>query len=181
MEMHENVIEQTLILIKPDGMKRSLTGNIIAMLSHPDNIIVGAKIVNVSNELAEEHYNHLKDKPFFTELVAFITGKGYTDRVMALVYEGPNIIGRIRKKAGATNPEDAESNTIRGKYGRIHSKTGIFENVIHCSENSKEAEREIKLWFKPTELVSIRFPIDTKKHKEFVIHWKNECREKIND
>lgn len=174
MELYENEIEQTLVLIKPDGLKRSLTGNIIAMLSHPDNIIVGAKIIKVSEDLAKKHYAHLTNKPFFQELIAFLTGKGstYTDRVLALVYEGPAIIQRIRNSAGRTNPEDAEPNSIRGKYGRIHSKTGIFENVIHCSENRAEAEREIKLWFKPTELVSIRFPIDTKEYQETVIHWK---------
>jgi len=172
MELHENEIEQTLVLIKPDGIKRSLTGNIIAMLSHPNNIIVGAKIVKVSAELAKEHYKHLKEKVFFEELVAYFTGKGYTDRVLALVYEGFGIINRIREKAGSTNPEEADSESVRGKYGRIHSKTGVFENVIHCSENATEAEREIKLWFKPTEIVSIKFPIETKEQQITVISWK---------
>jgi len=165
-------IEQTLILIKPDGIKRSLTGNIIALLSHPDNIIVGAKLAKVSRELAMEHYRHLKNKPFFNDLINYFTGEWHTNRVLALVYEGPDIIKRVREKAGATNPEEALPDSIRGKYGRIHSKTLIFENVIHCSENKEEAEREIKLWFKPAEIVTIRFPVEHIKEITTTMIWK---------
>lgn len=167
-----NEIEQTLVLVKPDGIKRSLTGNILSMLAHPNNIIVGSKVVKVSRELAVEHYRHLQDRPFFRELISFIMGKWHTTRVFALVYEGHNVIQRVRQMAGATNPEVAEPNTVRGKYGRIHSQTGIFENVIHCSENNLEAEREIKLWFHPTELVSIKFPIQTNENLVPVISWQ---------
>jgi nucleoside-diphosphate kinase len=148
-------IEQILILIKPDGIKKSLTGNILAKLSESRMIIVGAKIVKVSRDLAEAHYCHLKDKPFFNELLDYIQGKIYGepwDRVLAFVYQGEDAVSRIRKIAGVTNPEEADHVSIRGSYGRITTK-GVYENVIHCSSDRTEAEREIKLWFKPEEIV----------------------------
>jgi nucleoside-diphosphate kinase len=172
MPIQDEDIEQTLIIIKPDGIFRSLTGNIITMLSHPNDIIVAAKIVTVTREVAEKHYQHLKEKPFFTHLVSYFTGEWHVNRVLAMVYEGKGVIQRIRDKAGATNPEEASPNSIRGRFGRIHSKTGVFENVIHCSENKSEAEREIKLWFQPSELVSLRFPTATIKQQAEILVWK---------
>ena len=165
-------IEQTLVLVKPDGLKRSLTGNIIALLSHPDNIIVGSKIIKVTRELAEQHYAHLKQKPFFEDLIKFLLGEWHTNRVLALVYEGPGVIQRIRATGGATNPEEAKPDSIRGKYGRIHSKTGVYENVIHCSANKEDAEREIKLWFEPHEIVNILFPVSSHIENREVLKWK---------
>jgi len=101
-------IQQLLILIKPDGLKKSLTGNILTKLSEAKLVIIGAKVVRVSKELAEEHYKQLKDKPFFPELVNYIQGKMYGEqysRVLALVYQGEDAIAKLRKLAGATNPE----------------------------------------------------------------------------
>jgi nucleoside-diphosphate kinase len=165
-------IEQTLVIIKPDGMQRSLTGDILALLSHPDNIIVGSKVVRTTKELASAHYHHLKEKPFFEHLISYFIGEWHVNRVLALVYEGKEIIKRIREKAGATNPEEALPNSIRGKYGRIHSKTGVFENVVHCSENRQEAEREIKLWFQPQEIVNVIFPVEKRTETIEVLYWK---------
>ena len=166
-------IQQTLVLIKPDGLKRSLTGNILTKLSETKLYIVGAKVVKVSKELAEEHYKNLKQEKFFKELINYIQGKHHkTERVLALIYEGYGAINLIRKLAGATNPEEAEPTSIRGAYGRI-TTTGIYENVIHASADEKDAEREIKLWFKPEELVSILYPtksVSIKKGKELT--WK---------
>jgi nucleoside-diphosphate kinase len=153
-------IEQLLILIKPDGVKKSLTGNILTKLSEARMLIIGAKAVKVSKELAEEHYYQLKDKPFFGELVDYIQGKVYGepwDRVLAFVYQGEDAITRMRKIAGATNPEEADPVSIRGAYGRITTK-GVYENVVHCSSDPSEAEREIKLWFKPDEIVKPIYP-----------------------
>jgi nucleoside-diphosphate kinase len=164
--------EQTLVIIKPDGIQKSLTGNILAFLSGPDNIIVAAKLVKTTKELARQHYRHLSEKPFFEELVNYFTGEWHVNRVLALVYEGENIIKRIKERVGATNPEEAAPNTIRGKYGRIHSKTGVFENVVHCSENRSEAEREIKLWFKPSEVVNTIYPVETRTETVEVLNWK---------
>lgn len=153
-------LEQLLILIKPDGMKKSLTGNILTKLSEARMVIIGSKVVKVSRELAEKHYFQLKDKPFFGELADYIQGKIYGepwDRVLAFVYQGEDAIARMRKIAGATNPEEADPVSIRGAYGRITTK-GIYENVVHCSSDPNEAEREIKLWFKPEEIAAKIYP-----------------------
>lgn len=153
-------IQQCLIIIKPDGLVKSLTGNIITALSETKLKIVGAKIVKVNRELAEKHYAELKKKKpqVFEGTIEYITGKYHTDRVLALVYYGENAIEKIREIVGPTNPEEAEPTTIRGRYGRIHSKTGIFENVIHASDSPENAEKEIKLWFSPEELAETIYP-----------------------
>ncbi len=163
--------EQSLILIKPDGLVKSLTGDIISKMSETGLKIVGAKIVQVTEELAEEHYQHLKEEKFFNELIKYIMGEYHTKRVLALVYHGEDTIKKIRKIVGETNPEKAEPTSIRGKYGRITS-AGVFENVVHASENSKEAEREIKLWFRPDELVYTIYPTEIKNVKIDKVFWK---------
>lgn len=144
--------EQTLILIKPDGLKKSLTGNILTRLSETKLDIVAAKIVQVSRELAEKHYYHMKDKRFYEELIKYIMGEYHKKKVMAMVYWGEGAISKVRELSGATNPEEADAVSIRGAYGRITTK-GVYENVIHASKNKKEAEREIKLWFEPDEII----------------------------
>jgi nucleoside-diphosphate kinase len=151
--------QATLVIIKPDGLKKSLTGNILTRLSETHLKIVAAKVVRVSRELAEKHYAHLARKPFFEELVRYITGELHGDnRVMALVYWGEGAIDKIHDLAGATNPEQAVPTTIRGQYGRILT-SGVFENVIHTSAEPEEAEREIKLWFEPHDIVLDLYPV----------------------
>lgn len=149
--------EATLVIIKPDGLQKSLTGNVLTRLSETKLTILAAKIKAVSRELAEEHYRHMKDKPFFEEIVKYLVGDYHTKRVMALVYHGPDAIQKIRKICGATNPEEADPGTIRGSFGRITTK-GVYENVIHASGNKEDAEREIKLWFEPHEIVHDLYP-----------------------
>lgn len=166
-------VEQTLVLIKPDGLVKSLTGNIITTLSETQLKIVGTKIIQVTRELAEEHYCHLREEKFFDELIRYIMGEYHTERVMALVYHGEDAIKKVRAIVGSTNPEDAGPTTIRGKYGRI-TKKGVFENVIHASENAKEAEREIKLWFRPEELVHTIYPIESTEVTKTEFFWKKE-------
>lgn len=145
--------EATLVLIKPDGLKKSLTGNILTRLSETKLDIVAAKITRVSDELAKEHYRHLADKPFFKELLKYIKGEYHEKRkVMAMIYHGEGAIEKVRKICGVTNPEEADSVSIRGQYGRITTK-GVYENVIHASTNQEEAGREIKLWFDPDEII----------------------------
>jgi len=152
-------VEQTLILIKPDGLKKSLTGNILTRLSETRLEIAGARIVRVTKELAEEHYALLKGKPFFEELIKYIMGEFHERRkVMALVYHGEGAIQKVREICGATNPEEADPASIRGAYGRI-TTAGIYENAIHASANPEEAEKEIKLWFSPEELVYHIYPV----------------------
>ncbi len=150
--------QKTLVVIKPDGLKKSLTGNILTRLSESKLEIVAAKIVRVSRELAAEHYKHMKDKPFFDELIKYLQGELHERRkVMAMVYWGDGAIDKVRKLAGSTNPEEADPTTIRGSYGRITTK-GLYENVIHASSNESEAEREIKLWFEPDEIIVDLYP-----------------------
>ncbi len=165
---------KTLVVIKPDGIKKSLTGNILTRLSETKLRIIGAKVLVVTRELAEKHYAHLKDKPFFEEVVKYISGEVYDEpyrRVLALVYSGEDAVGKVRKLAGATNPEEADASSIRGQYGRITSK-GIFENVLHCSATPDEAEIEIKLWFQPDEIIEDIFPTEVKEVKEKKKLWK---------
>ena len=153
--------QNSLILIKPDGLVKSLTGNILTRMSETKLEIVAAKIVRVTPELAKAHYHHLMDKPFFDELITYLQGQLHDRRkVMAMVYWGEDAINKVRALAGATNPEEAEPTSIRGAYGRITSK-GVYENVIHASADETEAEREIKLWFEPEEIILDCFPTKT--------------------
>lgn len=151
------MIQQTLVLIKPDGLKKSLTGNVLTRLSETKLDIVAAKIAKVSRRLAEEHYIQMKDKPFFEELLKYIMGEYHKKKVMALVYWGEDAIAKVRSICGATNPEEADPVSIRGAYGRITTK-GVYENVIHASTNPEEAEREIKLWFGPDDIIMDLYP-----------------------
>jgi len=152
-------IEQTLILVKPDGLIKSLTGNVISRLSEAKLTIMGAKMVRVSRELAEEHYGQLKDKPFFEELIHYIMGDVHkTHRVLALVYQGEDAITKIRDIVGDTDPEKANPVSIRGAYGRV-TRAGVFENVVHASSSLEDAEKEIKLWFTPEEIVEDLYPV----------------------
>ena len=160
--------ELTLILIKPDGLTKSLTGNILTRLSETKLDIVGAKMVKVSRDLAEKHYQELKDAPFFEDLIKYIMGEYHKKKVMALVYGGEGAIQKVRDICGKTNPEEADSVSIRGAYGRITTK-GVYENAIHASANSQDAEREIKLWFQPADLLVDLYPVvekeETRKYK----------------
>ncbi|MCX7956832.1 MAG: nucleoside-diphosphate kinase [Endomicrobia bacterium] len=152
--------QYTLIIIKPDALVKSLTGNILTRLSEAKLRIIGAKVVKVTRELAEKHYAHLVDKPFFNDLYEYFSGKVYGpeyERILVFVYEGEDAISRVRKIAGATNPLEADTTTIRGAYGRINKK-GVMENVIHCSDSEESAEKEIKLWFKPDEIIYQIYP-----------------------
>lgn len=148
-------VQQTLILIKPDGLARRLTGLTIDRLDATGLEMVAAKVVSVSDSLAREHYKALADKPFFPNLIRYIRGEfhGFKDnRVLAMVYRGEDAIAVVRRVAGATNPEQAAAGTIRGSFGRI-TTTGQFENVIHASSDPADAEREVRLWFKPEEIL----------------------------
>ena len=161
---------QTLVLIKPDGLKKSLTGNVLTRLSETKLDIIAAKIVRVSKKLAEEHYKQMKDKPFFNELIKYIMGHYHKKKVMALVYGGEEAIKKVRQICGSTNPEEADTVSIRGQYGRITTK-GVYENIIHASTDKTEAEREIKLWFSPDEIISDIYPTKTLKTNKEMRVW----------
>lgn len=167
-------IQQCLVIIKPDGLIKSLTGNIITAFSETKLKIVGAKVVKAKKELLEKHYAELKTKKphVFEETINYMSGKYHTDRVFALVYQGEDTINKIREICGVTNPEDAHPITIRGKYGRINSKTKVFENVVHASDSAESAEKEIKLWFSPDELAELIYPVKTIKAEVERSTWK---------
>ncbi len=138
-------MERTFLAIKPDGVQRKLVGEIIRRFETKGFTLVGLKFMNVSRELAEQHYGVHKERPFFGSLVEFIT----SGPVVAMVWEGDGVIAAARKVIGATNPLSAEPGTIRGDFG-----ANIGRNLIHGSDAPETAQHEISLWFKDDELVS---------------------------
>lgn len=125
-------------MVKPDGVQRGLVGEVISRFERRGLKLVGAKFMTVSRELAEAHYESLKDRPFFPGLIEFIT----SGPVMAMVWEGPNAIATIRKTMGATNPQNAEPGTIRADLA-----CDVSNNIVHGSDGPESAAREIGLWF----------------------------------
>ncbi|MGF1522734.1 MAG: nucleoside-diphosphate kinase [Leptolyngbyaceae cyanobacterium] len=138
-------MERTFIMIKPDGVQRGLTGEIISRFESKGFTLVGMKLMSVSQELAEKHYDVHRDKPFFSGLVEFIT----SSPVVAMVWEGDNVVTSARTLIGATNPISANPGTIRGDFG-----VTIGRNLIHGSDAVETAQREIALWFKEPEMTS---------------------------
>ncbi|WP_079530131.1 MULTISPECIES: nucleoside-diphosphate kinase [Halobacillus] len=136
-------MEKTFLMVKPDGVQRNLIGEIVAKFEKKGYKLVGAKLMTIKDSLAEEHYGEHRDKPFFGELVSFIT----SGPVFAMVWEGENVIATARQMMGATNPKDATTGTIRGDYG-----VTVGKNVIHGSDSIESAEREINLFFEQAEL-----------------------------
>jgi nucleoside-diphosphate kinase len=130
--------ERTLVLIKPDAMKRRLAGEILARLERRGLDVVAARLVHVDRPLAEEHYAEHREKPFFGELVEFITSAP----TLALVVEGESAVSVVRGTIGATNPVDAAPGTIRGDLA-----LAMPDNLVHGSDSPESAEREIALWF----------------------------------
>jgi nucleoside-diphosphate kinase len=183
--MDRSKLEQTLVLIKPDALKNSSTGYILSTLSefHTGLHLCGAKVVNVSKMTAEEHYAEHREKNFFPELLEYIMGRiHYADeplkqRVIAIVYQGPDAIRKIRSIVGPTNPlearvkkpgcirslgtvvplKDAEDNVISER----------MDNLIHASAIDDDAEREIKLWFKPNDIPPLMHAYPTELSKDF--------------
>lgn len=137
-------MERTFLAVKPDGVQRGLVGDIIRRFEAKGFTLVGLKLLQVSRELAEQHYDVHKEKPFFPGLVDFIT----SGPVVAMVWEGDGVVASARKIIGATNPLSAEPGTIRGDYG-----VSIGRNLIHGSDAVETARREVSLWFKDEELV----------------------------
>jgi nucleoside-diphosphate kinase len=138
-----------LVIIKPEGLYRSLVGDIINKFNETGLDLIALKLIEVPRHRAEEHYRQLRDKPFFNGVINHLMGKYHSGcRVVAMVYYGHDAIKKCRRVAGATNPEEADPKSIRGSFGRI-TKKGIFENVVHVSSDLEEAKREILLWLEP--------------------------------
>ena len=146
-------MEQVLILIKPEGTQKAIVGDVLSQFADSALKLVGLKLVKPSKRLAQKHYEFLKDKFFYTQIVDYLTGNFHGGHpVIAFVLQGPGAVEKCRVIAGATNPEEARPHSIRGKFGRITTK-GLYENVVHVSSSPEEARREIKLWFKKDELI----------------------------
>ncbi|MEH7125300.1 nucleoside-diphosphate kinase [Bacillus sp. JJ1532] len=137
-------MEKTFLMVKPDGVQRNLIGEIVARFEKKGFQLVGGKLMSISKELAEQHYGEHKERPFFGELVDFIT----SGPVFAMVWEGENVIATARQMMGATNPKDSAPGTIRGDFAAT-----VGKNIIHGSDSPESAEREIGLFFKQEELV----------------------------
>lgn len=136
-------MERTLILVKPDGVQRGLVGELIARFERRGLQIVGLKLVSVSPALAKTHYKEHAGKPFFKSLVDYIT----SCPIVAMVVEGPKAIELCRATIGATDPLAATPGSIRGDYGAM-----VGRNLVHGSDSARAAAREIKLFFRPSEL-----------------------------
>lgn len=166
MRAKRNDREQTLVLIKPDALLYSLTGFIIERVSAVHNpVIAAAKVVRVTQELAEEHYVNIRGKPFYPATLRYIMGELHYPtqpekrRVVAIVYEGSDIVNKIKGYFGPTKPKDAKQLakqegiiTLRSQLSYTEysvDQVMLIDNVVHASENEIEAEREIKLWFEP--------------------------------
>jgi nucleoside-diphosphate kinase len=131
-------VESTLVLIKPDALARGLAGEILARFERRGLQLRAAKLLRVGRDLAEEHYAEHAQKPFFGELVEFITSAP----TLALVVDGPSAISVVRTTMGATNPTDSAPGTIRGDLA-----LAMPDNLVHGSDSPESAQREIALWF----------------------------------
>lgn len=177
--MEQKDIEQTLVLIKPDALKNSLTGYVLSLLSefHTGLRFAGAKIVHVNSMLAGEHYAEHRGKFFFPSLLEYIQGKlhypnePWKRRVIAFMYQGPKAVGRVRELCGPTNPHAARDKQpgcirslgtveiLKDADGKVMGER--MDNLIHASANLVDAEREIKLWFKPNDIPPAMHPYPT--------------------
>ena len=131
-------IEKTFLMVKPDGVERQVIGDIVDRFERRGFVMKGAKLMVIPKELAEKHYAEHAERPFFGELVEFIT----SGPVFAMVWEGENVIKLARSMMGATKPEESNPGTIRGDYA-----TTVSHNIIHGSDSLASAEREIGLFF----------------------------------
>jgi nucleoside-diphosphate kinase len=145
------VTERTLVLVKPDGVQRLLTGRILARYEERGLKIVGLKLVQVDRDLAERHYAVHREKPFFGGLVEFIT----SGPLVALALEGPNAIAIVRAINGATRPHEAAPGTIRGDFA-----LETAQNLVHASDSAETAASELALWFRDDELVEYGREVD---------------------
>lgn len=141
-------MEKTFAMIKPDGVQRGLVGEIIRRYESKGLRIAGLKIMNVTEELAKQHYAEHVEKPFFPGLLSYITD----GPVVALVLEGKNAVSEVRKMNGATNPADAAMGTIRGDLAQE-----VGRNIVHGSDSVEAAKTEIAIYFKPEEVLEYNY------------------------
>ena len=141
--------QRTFAMLKPDAVKRRLTGKILSRFEERGIKIIAAKTLMISEELAKTHYGEHSEKPFFNDLVSYIT----SGPVFAMVLESDDVIAQVRKMVGATNPKEADVGTIRGDYA-----IDLGRNVIHDSDSEESAVREIGLFFDESEFCDYELP-----------------------
>lgn len=146
-------MDRTLAMVKPDGVQRGLIGDIISRFERKEITVAALKMMQITPELAEKHYEEHKGKPFFDDLVSFIT----SGPVAAMVLTGENVVPRVRIMMGATNPMEAAPGTIRGDYAM-----SINKNIVHGSDSTESAQREISLFFKEDEILT---------YKKAIVDW----------
>jgi nucleoside-diphosphate kinase len=144
-------MERTFIAVKPDGVQRGLVGQIIARFEQKGYQLVGLKQMQVTREMAEQHYGEHRERPFFKGLVDFIT----SGPIVAMAWQGPGIVATARLMMGKTNPRDAEPGTIRGDFA-----VDIGRNVVHGSDSPENAVRELGIFFGPGELLDWNRTLD---------------------
>ncbi len=144
-------MEKTLVLVKPDGVQRGLIGEVVSRLERRGLRLVGAKFMDVKQELAETHYAIHKGKPFYDGLIRYITSAP----VMAMVWEGPNAIAAVRQTMGSTHPTEAAPGSMRHDFA-----LEVGRNLTHASDTVENGEKEVALWFEHAELVSWDRDID---------------------
>ncbi|HJE02223.1 nucleoside-diphosphate kinase [Staphylococcus auricularis] len=144
-------MEKTFVMIKPDAVQRNLVGEIISRIERKGLKLVAGKLMSVPKSLAEEHYAEHTDKPFYNDLVSFITSAP----VFAMVLEGEDAVKVARHIIGETNPSEATPGTIRGDLGLT-----VGRNIIHGSDSVESAEKEINLWFNEDEISDYESPQD---------------------
>ena len=144
-------MERSLVLIKPDAVQRGLAGTILSRLEKRGLRIVALKMIHVDKALAQRHYAVHKEKPFFNDLVRFIT----SSPIIASVFEGERAIEIIRQTMGTTDPAKASPGTIRGDFG-----LDVQQNLVHGSDSAENAKKEIELFFKPAEILTYSRDID---------------------
>lgn len=140
----EDLVEKTLVLVKPDGVQRGLIGEIIKRLENRGLRLIGAKFIQVTRELAEEHYGIHKGKPFYESLLDYITSAP----VMAMAWDGPSAVAAVRQTMGATRPTESAPGSIRHDFG-----LEIGRNLTHASDSPENGEKEVTLWFSGDELI----------------------------
>lgn len=141
-------MEKTFLMIKPDGVQRGLVGEIIGRFEAKGFKMLGMKLIQVTEELAAEHYAEHKERPFYPGLVSYIT----SSPVVAMCFAGKNVVAEARKMMGSTNPADAAPGTIRGDFGQ-----DIGRNLIHGSDSVESAKKELAVYFNESELVSYEY------------------------
>lgn len=144
-------MERSLVLVKPDGSQRGLIGEVISRLERRGLKLVGAKFMQVSRELAENHYAEHKGKAFYKGLIDYIT----SSPVMAMAWEGPDAVAAIRQTMGSTKPTEAAPGSLRHDFG-----LQVGRNLTHASDKPETSEREVALWFRPEELVAWEREVD---------------------